>query len=67
MTALKLFAAIDQGPRSVHMQDLLRLGPTEDELARAADWVASQDASEAFHAQIPQALEYVRKHPRLTR
>jgi hypothetical protein len=36
MTALKLFAAMDQGPRSVHMQDLLRLRPTEEELERAA-------------------------------
>jgi hypothetical protein len=65
MTALKLFAAIDQGPRSVHMQDLLRLGPTEEELARAAEWVTSQDASEAFHAQIPQVVEYVRNQQRL--
>lgn len=67
MAALKLFAAIDQGPRSVHMQDLLRLRPTEEELERAARWVASQDASAAFHVQIPEALEYVRKHQGRTR
>ncbi|HEX8361934.1 MAG TPA: hypothetical protein VF613_17575 [Longimicrobium sp.] len=53
MTALKLFAAMDQGPRSVHMQDLLRLAP--------------QDASGAFHAQIPQALEHVGNHRGFTR
>ncbi len=67
MTALKLFAAMDQGPRSVHMQDLLRLAPSDAELERAAEWVATQDASEAFHAQIPQALEYVRDQRGLTR
>jgi len=62
MIALKLFAAMDRGPRSVHMQDLIRLDPDVDELERAASWVASQDASEVFHAQIPEALEHVRKH-----
>lgn len=29
MIALKLFAALDTGPRSVHMQDLLRWGPVK--------------------------------------
>lgn len=62
MIALKLFAAMDLGPRSVHMQDLIRLDPAADELDRAARWVASQDASDVFHGQIPEALEHVRKH-----
>ncbi|HEX8210090.1 MAG TPA: hypothetical protein VF584_07875 [Longimicrobium sp.] len=67
MIALKLFAAMDRGPRSVHMQDLIRLDPDADELDRAAAWVASQDASDVFHAQIPEALEHVRKHQGRTR
>lgn len=46
MIALKLFAAIDRGPRSVHMQDLLRLEPSDEELESAAAWVGTQDASE---------------------
>jgi hypothetical protein len=62
MIALKLFAALDTGPRSVHMQDLLRMAPTDAELEQAAEWVATQDASDAFHAQIPQALDHVRRH-----
>ncbi|HEX8391252.1 MAG TPA: hypothetical protein VF665_02750 [Longimicrobium sp.] len=65
MIALKLFAALDLGPGSVHMQDLLRLRPTDQELERAAAWAATQDASEAFHAQIPQALAHVRSQLRI--
>ncbi len=36
LLALKLFAAVDRGPRSVHMQDLLALRPTSLELKDAA-------------------------------
>jgi hypothetical protein len=61
MIALKLFAAIDRGPRSVHMQDLLRLEPSVEELKLAAAWVSTQDASEAFLALIPEAVRYVRE------
>ncbi|MBW3631002.1 MAG: hypothetical protein KY464_17145 [Gemmatimonadetes bacterium] len=62
MIALKLFAALDTGPRSVHMQDLLRMKPTDAELEEAAEWVSTQDASDAFHSQIPQAIDHVRRH-----
>lgn len=61
MIALKLFAAIDRGPRSVHMQDLLRLEPSDEELESAAAWVGTQDASEVFLAFIPEAVRYVRE------
>jgi hypothetical protein len=44
---LKLFAAADQGAGR-HVDDLLALRPTEEELETAARWVAKQDASEAF-------------------
>src|SRR5688500_16614658 len=36
LVALKLFAALDCGPRSVHMQDLIRLAPSPEEMAIAA-------------------------------
>ena len=39
LIALKLFAAVDQGPRSVHYQDLVVLAPTDEELDIAASWV----------------------------
>lgn len=62
LIALKLFAAVDQGPRSVHMQDLLALGPADDELAFAASWVRTQDASAEFPGMVQQAVEYVAQH-----
>jgi hypothetical protein len=64
LMALKLFAAVDQGPRSVHMQDLLTLGPNDAELRTAAEWVATQDASPSFPRMIEQAVEHVQKHRR---
>jgi len=62
MIALKLFAALDCGPRSVHMQDLLRLRPTDKELAGAAEWVRTHDMGEIFQMQIPEAVNYVHEH-----
>jgi hypothetical protein len=62
MIMLKLFAAVDTGPRSVHVQDLLRLDPSDDELEHAAAWVVTQDAGEDFHAQVHAMVEHVRHH-----
>ena len=45
---LKLFAAGDQGPHSVHYEDLAALSPTPEELDAAAAWIRTQDAAEAF-------------------
>jgi hypothetical protein len=36
---LKLYAASDEGPGSVHLLDLRSLAPTPDELREAAEWV----------------------------
>lgn len=60
LIALKLFAAVDQGKESVHVQDLVTLAPTHTELRDAADWVAAQDASEHFVQMIEEAAEHVR-------
>lgn len=62
LVALKLFAAVDQGPRSVHMQDLLALAPGDAELDEAAAWVETQDGSSVFPQLVRQALEHVRQH-----
>ncbi len=43
LVALKLFAAVDRGPRSVHFQDLRALRPSAEELEVAAAWVRTQD------------------------
>ncbi len=64
LTALKLFAVVDQGPRSVHAQDLLYLCPSDEELAEAATWVATQDASPEFAETLTRAVAYVAEHRR---
>ncbi len=61
LIALKLFAAVDQGPESVHAQDLRALLPTSKELSEAAFWVATQDASAAFAEELAQVADHVRK------
>jgi hypothetical protein len=62
LTALKLFAAVDSGPRSVHLQDLLSIAPTDAELEESRRWVVTQDANEGFPSMIDEVIEYVRGH-----
>lgn len=59
LIALKLFAAVDQGPDSVHVQDLLALAPTPTELEGAVEWVKSQDTSPEFVAMVDQVADHV--------
>ncbi len=54
LIALKLIAAVDQWPRSVHLQDLLALKPDDEELERARAWVESQDIN-------PQCADWVKE------
>jgi len=61
LVALKLFAAVDQGPESVHFQDLLALDPTDGELETAADWVARQDPAPGFVDLVAEEVERVRE------
>ncbi len=61
LIALKLFAGVDQGPESVHVQDLIALSPTEDELTTAACWVESQDASREFKHMTEEVVSYVQR------
>jgi hypothetical protein len=44
----KLYAAVDRGPGDYHVDDLLALRPTAEEMTLAARWVAIQDAAPAF-------------------
>ncbi|MDJ0766086.1 MAG: hypothetical protein QNJ97_24095 [Myxococcota bacterium] len=44
----KLFAAADKGGPSYHLDDLIALAPTADELEGAAQWAMIQDPSPAF-------------------
>jgi hypothetical protein len=52
----KLYAAVDQGPKSKHFADLKQLEPTPDELLQAKKWCLTQDASVEFSDILTQAL-----------
>ena len=59
LIALKLFAAVDRGVKSVHTNDLILLKPTLSELEEAATWVREQDASPEFPSFIQDVIIYV--------
>jgi len=52
----KFYAAVDQGPRSKHLEDLRRLEPAADELRAAAAWARTHDPSEGFARELRSAL-----------
>jgi hypothetical protein len=53
----KLYAAVDQGPRSKHFADLQDLEPSQDELLTAARWTITHDPSPGFRSQLIAALK----------
>lgn len=53
----KLYAACDQGPGK-HVQDLMALKPTTEEIATASQWVLQQDDSSEFRSTY---LDMLRK------
>lgn len=64
LIALKLFAAVDRGPLSVHLQDLIALRPTADDMARAAEWVRTQDAAPGWAGNVEEVIEHVGRRRR---
>ncbi|HEV3051855.1 MAG TPA: hypothetical protein VGX50_16225 [Longimicrobium sp.] len=62
LIALKLFATVDQGAGSVHLQDLLAMAPSDAELTEAAVWVRTQDAAVEFPLLVQQVVEHVAQH-----
>ena len=60
LITLKLFAAVDQGPESVHLQDLRVLSPTDVELERARRWVETQDTAPQFPSMVSEVVSRVR-------
>lgn len=52
----KLYAAVDQGPRSKHFADLVRLGPSREELLFAARWTVTHDPSVGLREELRGAL-----------
>ena len=53
----KLYAAVDQGPRSKHFADLRALEPNGEELLAAAAWARTHDPSDAFRTELVAALQ----------
>jgi len=56
MVCFKLYAAVDQGPRSRHFQDLRDLEPERDDLLAAARWATSHDPSPGFRSLLVETL-----------
>ena len=56
MVCFKLYAAVDQGPRSRHLQDLRELRADSDELLAAARWTITHDPSPAFRSLLVDTL-----------
>lgn len=54
----KFYAAVDQGPRSKHVDDLRRLQPSPQELLAAARWARGHDPSEGFLTMSRQTLAH---------
>jgi len=54
----KLYAAVDQGAGK-HLDDLLALKPTSDELENAARWTMTHDVSEGFKRNLKSLLNYL--------
>ena len=56
MVCFKLYAAVDQGPRCRHFQDLRELEPERDDLLAAARWATSHDPSPGFRSLLIDTL-----------
>jgi hypothetical protein len=59
LIALKLHAAVDNDPQSRHVQDLVALRPSREELNTAGNWVRAQDAGAGFSRIVDQVIDHV--------
>lgn len=53
----KLWASADRNPDSYHVQDLLTLKPTDQEIIKAAKWCLKKDPSPVFRRVLVNMLE----------
>ncbi len=53
---LKLYAAVDQGPGK-HLEDLLKLNPSPNEIKSSSVWAMIHDSSPGFRLSLKQMLE----------
>ena len=56
MVCFKLYAAVDQGPRSRHLQDMRELRPDRDELLAAARWTLTHGPSPGYRSLLVDTL-----------
>jgi len=56
MVCFKLYAAVDQGPRSRHLQDLRDISPDRDELLSAGRWTLTHDPSPDYRSLLVETL-----------
>lgn len=56
MVCFKLYAAVDQGSRSRHFEDLLELQPDHEELLAAARWSVTHDSSHGYRSLLGETL-----------
>lgn len=61
LVALKLLAAVDQGPESVHYRDLLTLEPSEDELSEARQWAKDQDTGAHHDSFVDSVIDHAQR------
>jgi len=61
LVALKLLAAVDQGPESVHYRDLVTLEPSEDELSEARRWAKAQDTGAHHDSFVDSVIDHVQR------
>ena len=57
--SFKLYASVDQGPRSKHFADLKLLDPKNNELLSAKKWCLTHDQSQPFQDELNKALNYL--------
>ena len=58
----KLYATVDQGPKSKHYIDLKHLKPSEAELEEAKHWCITHDISEAFLHEIEIVIKEINEN-----
>jgi hypothetical protein len=56
MVCFKLYAAVDQGPRSRHFQDLVEMRPSRNAMLEAARWASTHDPSPGFRSLLVETL-----------
>ncbi len=55
----KLYASVDRGSPSYHLDDLIQLNPTQEELLAASRWSMEQDPSSGYSQTLKEMLKAI--------